>query len=129
MVLPLPPVPSAATFQLLPFWEKFLVLLHVKFIGCWTLANSSMEQLLSKGVFGWGLCLVDLPVQSLLQMYLAKGCGLGPGQLWTPAGIGLEGLYFGGKKEAVAIVGGRCNCRLNKSHQEGDSPWPTIGIG
>lgn len=73
--------PSAATFQLLPFWEKFLVLLHVKFIGRWTLVNSSMEQLLSKGVFGWGLCLVDLPVQSLLQMYLAKGCGLGPGQL------------------------------------------------
>lgn len=36
---------------------------------------------LSKGVFGWGLWLVDLPVveassvQSLLQMYLTKGCG------------------------------------------------------
>lgn len=38
-------------------------------------------------------------------------------------------MCFGGKKEAEAILGGRCNCRLNKSHQEGDSPRPTIGYG
>lgn len=46
-----------------------------------------MDQLLSKGGCGWGLWLLNLlvveasSVQSLIQMCLTKGCGLGPGQL------------------------------------------------